>query len=153
MILVCWVVVYVLLIAIIVINLSSVSSLFYRRRFFVRTSFPWWGTSLRNGIECGFPLKSAKSWHCRERFLSEQWYWFQYSSSSSLNTKLVRSGTAAVGDAHIEEWQLALQHVADDDVKLHCHCSLVTLPEMKWSMHSCVSNFVSPMWQAPGYPY
>ena len=29
-----------------------------------------------------------------------------------------RSGTAAVGDAHVEEGQLALQHVADDDVKL-----------------------------------
>ena len=46
--------------------------------------------------------------------------------------KVRRSGTAAVGDAHIEEGQLALQHVADDDVKLHCQLQpCCTLPEMK----------------------
>ena len=54
-----------------------------------------------------------------------------------------RSGTAAVSDAHIEEGQLALKHVADDDVKLHCQLQPCHLTRNEViNAHSCVSNFV-----------
>ena len=42
-----------------------------------------------------------------------------------------RLGTAAVGDAHIEEGQLALQYVADDDVIVIASLSTAALSSYK----------------------
>ena len=58
-----------------------------------------------------------------------------------------RSGTAApaVGDAHIEEGQLALQHVADDDVKLHCQLQPCHLTRNEGSMHTAACLILSPV--------